>query len=118
MRHLTSQSAHDLQIDIAAILYRRQGFYVFTNPGHEKRQPVDGEYPDLVCLYGLGALARIAEIETAETVSLDHSQQWRSYAEIAARYGVPFDLWVPSSSVVQARQLLAAVRDSVRIVEW
>jgi len=109
---------HDLQIAIAASLYQQQRFHAVTNPGHEKRQPVDGHYPDVVCFFSSGALARIAEIETAETVTQGHSQQWLSYAELAARYGVPFDLWVPTGSVDQARRLLGPTGTLVNLVRW
>ena len=118
MRRLTTEFEHDRLIETVASHYRQQGLLVFTNPGQTKNYPVDGDYPDILCRFPSMALARIAEIETVETVSPDHAPQWRNYGAIAARYGVPFDLWVPASCVAQARQLLVAMGVNAHVRTW
>ena len=97
-------------------------YSMVTNPGNQKNVAVDQDaWPDIV-VYDpstkndkkIGDAKRIAEVETEDTVTIDHAKgHWDTYAK-----RVPdFILSVPQMSLKDARKILAELKVTCEILD-
>jgi len=79
---------------------------IFTNPGSTTQYRVDSYFPDIVvCEKGTTELIAIAEVETADTVTVDEVRnQWRPYSKYL-QAGIFFYLYVPKECCDKAKEL-------------
>ena len=106
-RNREAQDSHDKAVkDIATgPRYLAKWGKVVTNPGSVKNQSVNGQYPDIVVLwlYVVDNVKEIGEVETDDSVNETEAlSQWLEYGKL----GVPFDLFVPSETYTNTRELV------------
>ena len=112
-RATEAQSVHDAVISARENAWKADNRHVqsWTNPDgeHNSYYEFDGEkfYPDLIVKIKVGdgnnTQIGIEEVETADSVSANEVQQWRSYAALPQPSW--FILLVPSDSVAVAKKL-------------
>jgi hypothetical protein len=115
VRPVREQLEHDRVIRLLQAKYKRK-FEVAINPGNEQNASVlvgtSPWFPDLV-LYTTERGRRLAgtvEVETAESVNnLEAMSQWKTFSAQRA----PFHLYVPVSSVDNARRMAADLQIAV-----
>lgn len=78
----------------------------YANPGEEHNFSVAGEhYPDVVILDMHNNLYLVEEVETAETVTQDESEEWKTFAG----FGVLLNLIVPEEKKEEALRLTQGI---------
>ena len=102
-REPTEQFEHDLVIQAAANQFAASVKYnIYTNAGTERKVAVSGKYPDIVVTEkGSGKVRYVIEVETANSVDVTESTQWREFAKL----GPPLHLLVPQRVLPVAEEL-------------
>jgi hypothetical protein len=100
----SGQTIHDRVIAGVAAVQNR--YDALTNPGHEHNWSIqigqETVFPDVIlCERGTRSVAHLIEVETADSVNEDESDQWATYARGPGQ----FWLLVPSTSLVLAQQI-------------
>jgi hypothetical protein len=119
-RNPSDQNIHDHEIRCLQDA-NDKNFYIITNPGQEKNQCLDGNYPDLL-LYSKTdrkTLLNIIEVETVSTVTKSHAEeQWVSYYKSARKYSASFYLDVPKSHVRITQNICSELKIEAKILGY
>lgn len=101
-RTTNGQNLHDLVIQTAYNLLDKVEHDVYINPNQQKNTHIRNNYPDIIITDKGSKTAKfIIEVETADSVNLNETEQWKAYSNL----GGTFYLLIPIASKVQAELL-------------
>ena len=112
-RSIKAQSLHDTMVRIRANNLTNDGYYVYADiSGFPEPPKFGGHIPDIYAVKGVSKI--ITEIETCETICLDHTrEQYTAFSHVSE---TEFHVKVPESCLSEAKD--CAARWGITVNRW